>query len=135
MKIILDTNCFISSIGKKSVYRKVFDSFLDGKFILCVSTEILFEYEEKFSEFWGVKVANNIMGVLLTANNVTFHSVFYNFHMVEGDKDDNKFSDCYLSSGADILVSNDSQLLALNKNVYPPVAVMSLEEFMNSFFS
>ena len=135
MKIILDTNCFISCIGKKSAYRKVFDGFLDEKFILCISTEILFEYEEKFSEFWGIEVSNNLMGVLLTAGNVSFHSVFYNFHMVEGDKDDNKFSDCYLSASADILVSNDKELLALNKNIYPPVAVMSLEEFMNSFFS
>lgn len=51
MKIVLDTNCFISCIGKKSPYRRVFDAYLQKVYTLCVSTEVLLEYEEKFLEF------------------------------------------------------------------------------------
>ena len=129
MRIVLDTNCFISCIGKKSLYRKVFDAFLNNQFTLCASTEILLEYEEKFTEFWGEEVADNLLGTLLTSENISLHSVFYNFQLVAGDEDDNKFADTYLSSNADILVSNDAQLLALGKNVYPPIKVMTLQKF------
>ena len=129
MKIVLDTNCFISCIGKKSPYRKVFDSFLNREFVLCVSSEILLEYEEKFLEFWGPEVTHNLLGVLLTAENTSLHSIYYNFSLVEGDADDNKFVDAYISSSADILVTNDAKILAVNKNDFPPVKAITLQEF------
>jgi putative PIN family toxin of toxin-antitoxin system len=132
VKIILDTNCFISSIGKKSPYRKVFNAFLNEQYILCLSTEILLEYEEKFSDFWGIEVSQNLMGTLLTANNISLHSIFYNFSLVKGDTDDNKFSDCYIAANADILVSNDTHLLSLAQNEFPRINVMGLSDFMKS---
>jgi len=60
MKIVIDTNCLISFIGKKSPYRNVFDAFLENKFSICASSEILLEYEELFNRFWGNNVANNL---------------------------------------------------------------------------
>ena len=129
MKIVLDTNCFISCIGKLSSYRHVFDAFLNQQYTLCVSTEILLEYEEKFDQFWGEEVTHNLLGTILTAENTSLYDIFYFFHLVQGDVDDNKFADTYLSSNADIIVSNDRQLLALNQNDFPPVRVITLEEF------
>ena len=129
MKIVLDTNCFLSCIGKRSPYRNVFDSFLDENYTLCVSTEILLEYEEKFAAFWGKDVTQNLLGVILTAENTSLHDIFYFFHLVQGDADDNKFADTYLSSNADILVSNDKRMLALNQNEFPAIRVITLEDF------
>lgn len=102
---------------------------MDGRFSLCLSTEILLEYEEKFGLFWGNEVSHNLLGVLLTSENISLHVVYFNFHLVQGDADDNKFADIYLSSAADILVSNDSKVLKISENDFPPVTVMSLETF------
>jgi putative PIN family toxin of toxin-antitoxin system len=129
VKIVLDTNSFISCIGKLSAYRNVFDSFLNREYILCVSTEILLEYEEKFDEFWGPEVTHNLLGTILTAENTSLYDIFYFFHLVHGDVEDNKFADTYLSSNADLLISNDRKLLALNQNEFPQIRVMSLEDF------
>ena len=129
MKVVPDTNCFISCIGKKSPYRNVFDAFLQKRYTLCISSEILLEYEEKFLEFWGTDVTANLLGTLLTASNTSPHSIFYNFLLVYGDADDNKFADTYLSANADYLVSNDTKLLALKKIAFPPVQVVTLREF------
>jgi putative PIN family toxin of toxin-antitoxin system len=129
VKIVLDTNSFISCIGKRSPYRNVFDAFLNQKFELCVSTEMLLEYEEKFNQFWGEQVSHNLLGTILTAENASLYDIFYFFHLVEGDKDDNKFSDTYLSANADILVSNDKHLLLLNQKEFPSVRVITLEDF------
>ena len=82
---------------------------------------MLLEYEEKFIEFWGTEVTHHLLGVLLTAENTSLHAVFYNFHLVEGDPDDNKFADTYLSAAADILVTNDRKLLVLGNNEFPPI--------------
>jgi putative PIN family toxin of toxin-antitoxin system len=113
-------------IGKTSIYRKVFDGFLENKFVLCVSPEILFEYEEKFNKFWGDEVTHNLMGVLLTADNTQLQSVYYNFNLVSSDADDNKFSDTYLASSADLLV---------NKNEFPSIRAITLQDFLDSHLS
>lgn len=129
MKVVLDTNCFISCIGKKSNYRGVFDAYLNSTFSICVSTEILLEYEEKFTEFWGEEVTHNLLGVILTATNTFYHSAYYNFYLVDGDADDNKFSDIFVSSSSDYLVSNDKDILELKKHGFPIINVLTLEEF------
>ena len=65
MKVVLDTNGFISCIGKLSPYRNVFDNFLSGAYTLCVSTEILLEYEEIFLDKWGEEVTENLLTRLI----------------------------------------------------------------------
>lgn len=44
--VVLDTNCLVQSLPAKSPYHKIWEDFLQGKFMLCVSNEILNEYEE-----------------------------------------------------------------------------------------
>jgi putative PIN family toxin of toxin-antitoxin system len=129
MKIVLDTNAFISCIGKKSPYRNVFDAYLKKDYIFCVSAEILLEYEEKFLMFWGEEVTENLMGRILAGSNTSFHSIYYNFGLVGNDPDDNKFADVYLASNAAYLVTNDTQLLRLNKLIFPPVVAITLQGF------
>jgi predicted nucleic acid-binding protein len=88
------------------------------------------EYEEKFLEFWGREVAENLLATLLTAPNTSLHSIYYNFFLVSGNADDNKFADIYLTAGADILVSNDSFLLRrLRSSKFPVVNGITLQEF------
>lgn len=43
-KIVLDTNCLLMSLPKISPYRMIWDEFLKGQLILCVSNEIIEEY-------------------------------------------------------------------------------------------
>ncbi len=45
-RIVLDTNILITIIGKKSPFRWIFDHIISGKLILCISNEILLEYQE-----------------------------------------------------------------------------------------
>ena len=132
------TNNSESNLGHQLLYQlhwqKVgvvisFRWFLERRFELCVSTEILLEYEEKFQQFWGEAVAANLMGTLLTATNVSFHSIFYNFNLVDKDEDDNKFADTYLSADAEYLVSNDAALLRLNSAEFPKTNVLRLQDF------
>lgn len=44
--IVLDTNCLLSSISKKSNSYIVWKKLQEGEYNLCVTTEILNEYQE-----------------------------------------------------------------------------------------
>ncbi len=110
MKIILDTNCFISCIGKQSIFRNVFDAFLDARYTLCLSTEILFEYEEIFLIKWGEDVTKNLLARVIRAKNIEQIETYFDFNL-SLDKDDNKFINAYIASNADYIVSNDKDIL------------------------
>jgi predicted nucleic acid-binding protein len=46
MKIVLDTNCLIPILVPGSFGHDIWQAFRQGRYTLCVSTEILLEYEE-----------------------------------------------------------------------------------------
>jgi uncharacterized protein len=131
MKVVIDTNCLLSCIGKKSPYRNVFDAFLENRVIICANTEILFEYEEVFTRFWGIEVTNNLLGLFESSDNFHRVTVHYNWRLIKRDEDDNKFVDTFLAAEADILVSNDSSITGLSSTNFPPLTIMTLQEFSN----
>ena len=47
MRIVLDTNCLLASLSKRGAYFNVWRGLQEGKYTLCVSNEILEEYEWK----------------------------------------------------------------------------------------
>jgi len=38
--VVIDTNCLLQIISRKSPYRPIWDAFLEGRYHLCVSNEI-----------------------------------------------------------------------------------------------
>ena len=44
--VVIATNCLLQIIARRSPYRPIWDAFLDGRYDLCVSNEILDEYQE-----------------------------------------------------------------------------------------
>ena len=46
MKIVLDTNCLIPVLVPGSFGHDIWQAFRHGRYILCISTDILLEYEE-----------------------------------------------------------------------------------------
>jgi putative PIN family toxin of toxin-antitoxin system len=129
-KIVLDTNALLVSIPRKSPFRFVFDSFLNGQFDLLVSTEILNEYVEKIQEKTNSIVANNISEVVIGAKNVLFVNVYFNWNLITNDEDDNKFIDCAVAGDATFIVSNDNHFNILKTIEFPRLKVIKLEELL-----
>ena len=55
--------------------------------------------------------------------------IFYQFHLISQDEDDNKFVDCAIAANADYLVSNDKHFQALKTVEFPKVKIFTLSEF------
>lgn len=49
MKIVLDTNCLIPILVPGSFGHDIWQAFRAGKYMLCVSNEILFEIKRRSS--------------------------------------------------------------------------------------
>jgi predicted nucleic acid-binding protein len=60
MRAVLDTNIFLVSISRKSSYHWIFREFMAGRYTLCVSNEIVFEYEEIIAQHMGRKFRRQI---------------------------------------------------------------------------
>ena len=65
-----------------------------GKYCLCVSNDILSEYQEMIALKTSEEVARNVVDLLLKSRNVEFIDPHFKFHLIEADNDDNKFVDC-----------------------------------------
>ncbi len=129
LKIVLDTNILIAVIGRNSPFRWIFDCIIQGKIVLCVSNEILFEYQEILARKTSRAVAENVVN-FITVNPFTEKvEIFYNFDLIKEDADDNKFVDCAITSNAACLVSNDNHFHVLKIVDFPKVMIFNLSEF------
>jgi len=96
---------------------------------LCVTTDILDEYEEIISQKLGQDTAKSIMELLDNLPNVEYITKYYRWELIEQDYDDNKFADCAIACNADYLVTNDNHFKILKNIAFPKVNVINVDEF------
>ena len=130
--VVIDTNCLIQIIVRKSPYRPIWDAFLAGRFVLCVSNEILEEYQEILSSQVTPTIAENVIMLILNMENVLLVDPYFRMMLITADKDDNKFTDCAFAAGADYLVSEDKHFNILRSTPFPQLNLVSLDEFMQT---
>lgn len=126
---VLDTNVLLVSISSKSPYHCIFQKLIDGAYNLSVTTEILMEYEEIIERKFNLDVAKNTIRTLLTLPNVEKITVYYNWNLIEADKDDNKFLDYAVSSNAMGIVTQDRHFNILKDIDFPEVDLISIANF------
>lgn len=130
MKIVLDTNVLLISLPTKSKYRPIFDYLTNGKFKLAISNEIISEYMEIIEQKINEIIANNVIELLLSLENVLKVEVYYKWGLIEKDYDDNKFVDCAISSEAKYIVTNDKHFNILRDVQFPKVNIISIDDFL-----
>ena len=128
--VVIDTNCLLRMIPIRSKYRQAWEAFLNGEYVLCVSNEIISDYEEIFSEKVSSQFANNIITAILRNPCTRRYDPQYHFGLISQDADDNKFVDCAIIANADYIVSEDSHFKELNTIPFPQVRLLSLPQFM-----
>ncbi len=130
MRVVIDTNVLLVSIPSNSKYRIIFDKFLAKQYSIIISNDILAEYAEIFSQKTNPTVSTNIVEMLMTARNVEKQDIFFKWQLIEKDKDDNKFVDCAVAGNADFIVTNDKHFNILKTIGFPPINVISINEFI-----
>jgi len=127
-KVVLDTNVFLVSISTKSPLHWIFRALLDGKYVLCVTTDILFEYAEIIDRHIGEDSREAVLGALENLPNVELITRYFRWNLLL-DPDDNAFVDCAIAANAHCIVSHDNDFKRLRAINFPKVEVKNTDEF------
>ena len=129
-RIVLDTNCLLQAISRRSRFYPIWRDFIRGRYELCVTTDILDEYEEIISRYTTPVVGRMVVEAILRANNVVRVDAQFRFGLIESDPDDNKFVDCSIVANAEYIVTDDAHFDVLKDIPFPRVLVMTAESFL-----
>ena len=101
-----------------------------GKYVLCVSNDILTEYEEILAENTSPEIAHNVVEAIARHPQTYYRESYFRFHLLSDiDKDDDKFVDCAITSGADYIVTEDSHFNHIKTIPFPQLNILTLDEF------
>ncbi len=128
--VVLDTNALIQTLPSRSQYHQIWTDFLAGKYRMCVSNEILTEYEEILAVHTSPEVAHNVVEAIARHPQPCYREYYYRFHLLKDiDEDDDKFVDCAITAGADYIVTEDSHFDHLKNIPFPRLNILTLDEF------
>lgn len=130
MRCVIDCNIWVMCLTSKSPYHKIYKNFIRGGFSICVTNDILLEYEEIIQRKYGISTASAFLSLLRELPNVVYVDSWYQWNLIEADKDDNKYVDCAIAAQADNIVTQDNHFSILDTIAFPKVAYCSIDEFV-----
>ncbi|MBP7427849.1 MAG: putative toxin-antitoxin system toxin component, PIN family [Candidatus Hydrogenedentes bacterium] len=132
MRVILDTNVFVSGVFFSGPPYEILDAWRGGRLTMVMSPEILAEYErvglDLAADFPAIDLAPFLE---LLAMKAEFVSAPPLPAQVCSDPDDDKFLACALASHTKVITSGDKALLKASG--YAGIEVLSPREFCDKY--
>jgi len=132
MKVVIDTNIFVSSFFGGNP-RRIIDLWKTEKITLCLSNEILDEYIEVLQRI-GLQDEDEL-GELLSLFKRGFNMLFTTktpkVKVVKDDPDDDKFIECALALKAEVIVTGDKAIEAVGE--YMGVKILTPQRFLKNY--
>ena len=128
--VVLDTNCLLQSLPARSIYHRVWTDFRSGRYRLCVSNEILNEYEEIIGAHSAPHIARNVVDAIVNSPHTIYKEPYYRFGFIKNDPDDNKFVDCAYAAEADYIVSDDAHFNTVPNIPFIKFRIVTLDDFL-----
>ncbi len=129
LKVVLDTNIFISALHWTGVPLTVYRRWLEGEFRLGISREILSELggvlENDFG--WAHEETHELCNLIKNLADITTSK--QRLHVITDDPDDNKILECALASRANYIISGDKHLLKLGE--YKTIPIITARRFLS----
>lgn len=131
MKVVIDTNVFVSSFFGGNP-RRIIDLWKEEKITLCLSKDILDEYIEVFQRI-GLRNEDEIQELLsLFAKgfNILFTTKTPKIKVVKDDPDDDKFIECAISLKAEAIITGDKAVEAVGE--YMGIKIVTPQQFLQN---
>jgi putative PIN family toxin of toxin-antitoxin system len=132
VKVVLDTNVFISGVFFTGPPYRILEAWRDGRIQIVVSPDILEEYQRVgqtlATQFQGIEFQPIFDFLTLNAQVVSSERLA---ELVCRDPDDDKFLACALTSGAKYVISGDKDLLGASG--YKGLVVVSPRKFVDDY--
>jgi putative PIN family toxin of toxin-antitoxin system len=132
VKIVLDTNVFISGIFFSGPPHRILKAWRDGLFQIVLTRKILDEYERVGSvleqQFSSIDLTPILDLVTINADLVPDKTLPI---PVCSDRDDDKFIACALASKSKLIVSGDKHLL--NVSGFQGIEIITPRSFVETY--
>jgi putative PIN family toxin of toxin-antitoxin system len=131
IKVVLDTNVFISALFWKSAPYQIFKKILEGKILNFVSPQILKEIKERLLEKFKLppERVKEFLEIIVFNSQVVYPK--RKLKIVKKDPTDNKILECALEAQASFIVSGDKHLLEIKE--YKGIKIIPPKEFLSQF--
>ena len=132
MKVVIDTNVFVSSFFGGNP-RKIIDLWKKGKISLCVSKNILDEYIEVLQRI-GLgdgREVEELLSLFAKGFNILFTTKTPKTKAVRDDPDDDKFIECAVGLKAEVIITGDKALKAMNE--YMGIKILTPQQFLKTY--
>lgn len=132
MRVILDTNVFISGIFFSGPPSQILKAWANQSFQIILSQQILDEYQRAAEDLSSKFQTIDILPIIEL---VTIHGQFvdtqgFDISVCE-DPDDDKFLECAVAGKCKIIISGDKHLLKLSG--YEDIIICSPRNFVDKY--
>ena len=134
MRIVLDTNVFVSAVFFGGVPGRILEAWRDGRLQLVLSAGILDEYQRVGQALSAQYAGVDLEPILaLLAVEAEFLEAPALPAPVSADPDDDKFLACAAAAGVAVIVSGDKDLV--DHGGWRGVRVLRPRQFVDEFLS
>jgi len=134
VKVVLDTNVFVSGIFFSGPPYQILEAWRNGKIQLVFSPEILDEYRRVGEILAEDRPIIDLKPILeFVIRNAEIFSAPPLSEAVCEDHDDDKFLACALTSGSTVIVSGDKHLLKVSG--YRGIEVLKPRDFVDRYLA
>ena len=132
MKVVIDTNVFVSSFFGGNP-RKIIDLWKKGKISLCVSKNILDDYIEvlQWIGLGNGREVEELLSLFAKGFNILFTTKTPKIKAVRDDPDDDKFIECAVGLKAEVIITGDKALKAMNE--YMGIKILTPQQFLKTY--
>ena len=129
MKIVIDTNIFVSSFFWQGNPRKIFDRVTNGIDELFITDDIIDEIKSVMSkkkfDLEITKIDDYVNIIKHFSENILHNNIYEN---ISRDIDDNKILKCGLEGNVDYIITGDNDLLVLKE--YKNIKIINPKEYL-----
>lgn len=90
-------------------------SLLEGRYTLCLSNDILAEYEEILTMHVGASVADSVISTIINLSNIRMLDIYYHFNLIKAN--------------AKYIVTQDNHFNVLRNCSFPKVDIVDIDYF------
>ena len=129
IKVVLDTNVFISALFWKGALYQIFKRILEGAVLNFVSLQILAEIKERLLDKFKLppEKVKEFLEIIVFNSQIVYPKKKLN--IVKKDPEDNKILECALEAKASFIISGDRHLLEIKE--YKGIKIISAKEFLS----
>lgn len=128
MRVVADTNIFISALMFGGLPGRFIDLALRRRFTLVTSNVLLDELDEKLRGKFAVSERDALAIRAKLEDTTSVVEPDFELYAVPDDPDDNRVLECAVEGKADYIVSGDRHLLRIG--TYEGIAIVTVRQFI-----